>query len=132
MLKSKIGKCYIYKRATLFEPQKLPVILDYTDGTEPFDCTVHVDADGALYHDWYLDGESIRIPLNVKRASVYSIVKDGVLDLDNGRRIEWEYIFGKFRTYPEFYWGKLVESAPYILIAIIIFYLIQSRRVRIM
>lgn len=122
------GKCWIYKRATLVRDDGAQEIIDYTDGTEPFDCSklMKDDMDHPVYV-WKLAGERIHIPLNVKRNSVSSIYNSGTIETDRGM-IEYEYIFGKFRTYTQVMMSQLSSCAPLIVIIAVLSFIAIRRR----
>lgn len=118
-------KCYIYKRATLFREQNIPLLLDYTDGTLPHTCEITFQNGVPLYL-WQIHDQIIPIPLNVSRNSVTSIVRQGVIPTENGE-IHYEFIFGKYRTYTQYYLTQLQQLAP-ILLVILIIYSIEKYR----
>jgi len=114
------GKCWIYKRAILTVPGQPSIILEHTDGTEEFDTTVVNTNDNKLFYNWNLRGHNIPIPLNVQRNKVLSMVQTGSIDLSTGTTIQWECIYGKFQSYPEYYMKKLLSRLPYILLFLIV------------
>jgi len=96
------GKCWIYKRATLYTPGQKPKIIDYSDGHEEFDCVPNNNPGEALSYTWNLPDQNIDIPLNVPRNHTESIVRTGNIPYGNGE-IKWEFIFGKYRNYSTYY-----------------------------
>lgn len=116
------GKCWVYRRATLHIPDMPPKIIDYSDGTEPFNCNTVSDSGNYPVYEWKLPGEVIPIPLNIPRNNVDSILRKGVIEYPDGE-IHWEYIFGKFRTHPQFYLQKLPQFIPFIVIILILLFL---------
>ena len=123
------GKCYVYKRATLINGEAPPQIIDYSDGTEPFNCEVHTGADGYLIYKWKLNEDIINIPLNVPRSKVDSIIRKGVIPLENGTEIQYEFIFGKYRNYLQFYSDQLIQLFPLLMIIAIIILIVSNMRV---
>ncbi len=121
MSKQLAGKCWIYKRATLYVPDQKPVILDYTNGVEPVDCsTVMIDSDG-LYFNWEIVPNNIvPIPLNVSRHNTYSIIRQGSIVLDDGSEVQWEFIFGKFQTHADYNMSKFNEYLPFLILILIL------------
>lgn len=113
------GKCWIYKRATLFTEDEPPLLLDYSDGTEPFDGKVFTDDSGQLVYIWRIAGQILPIPVNVPRLATTSIVKTGTIDVDDGF-IEWEYIYGKFRPLHHYMMVKFVQWLPLLLLLVLI------------
>jgi hypothetical protein len=89
------GTCQIYKRATLITPNEAKII-DYSDGTKKQTCEVTF-VDGRPVHIWKLAGRELVIPLNVRRHETLSIMDSGVIEVDENSRIQWEFIFGKYR-----------------------------------
>lgn len=114
------GKCWIYKRATLYRPDKAPRIIDYANGVEEFDCDSVLVGPQGLFYNWYLlPDQFISIPLNIPRNRTESIVKTGVIPFEDGE-IRWEYIFGKFMTYGDYNWSKFMEYLPLLLLILIL------------
>lgn len=118
------GKCYIYKRATLINGNGQPQIIDYSDGTEPFNCEVE-QINGNLVYRWKLNGEIIDIPLNVRRNKVDSILRNGNLG-----DIQYEFIFGKFRTFTQFYTDQLIQLLPLMIVLLILMYIVSQGRTK--
>lgn len=116
------GKVWIYKRAT-FYPQNSDKgeIIDYTDGTEPFNSKVEGTRQNPVYI-WKIPGyeEAIQIPLNVSRNRVDSILRKEVIELPDRGDLHLEYMFGKFRTYPQFYFSRYFYVFPFLLIILIL------------
>ena len=106
----KQGKCYIYKRATIGDE-----FIDYTDGTEVFDCIVDDNGQYPMY-TWDLGrGLQIPIPLNIPRRKTDSIIRKGNID-----DIEYEFVFGKFSSYPKYYSQQLCKCLPLVLCILLI------------
>lgn len=121
------GKCWIYKRATLYSGDQKPVILDYTNGVEPVNCTsVMMDANGLFYEWEIVPGQVVPIPLNISRHNTYSIIRQGTIDLEDGSEIQWEFIFGKFQTFAEYNTKKFVEYLPFLILILILLVKIMS------
>ena len=119
------GKCWIYKRATLQVPGLPPRILDYSDGTEAFDCENVVVTPGEYpVYVWELPGEIIPIPLNIPRNQVDSIVRTGSIPYADGE-LQWEFIFGKYKPYTTYYTNKFMDCLPFILV---ILFLLWNRQ----
>lgn len=116
------GKCWIYKRATLYRNEQRPIILDYTNGVEPVNCDrVMMDANG-LYFDWEIvPGQVVPIPLNISRHNTFSIIRQGKIEMEDGSEIQWEFIFGKFQTYTEYNMAKFIEYLPFLVLILILF-----------
>jgi hypothetical protein len=122
------GKCWIYKRATLYIPGLKPNIIDYSDGTEPFDCNVvSTDDMGNPVYIWKLPNKTIIIPMNIKRNSIDSIVRTGVIKYQEGE-IHYEYIFGKFKDYMTYYMETY--GLVFLLLIFIMIYTIQLRFIK--
>ena len=113
----KTGKCWIYKRAFNGDQE-----IDYTDGTKPFDCSVDVSGDFPVYH-WKVGNTSLPILLNVPHTTTKSIVNRGT----NGD-IEYEFLYGKFRTYPEYYLKVLKQCGMLVVISALITFLVEKWR----
>lgn len=113
------GKCYIYKRA-----EKNGRIIDYTDGTEPFDCTVF-EQDGYPTFQWIVpdpdtDEElEFNIPLNVPRTNTQSIVEKGEFG-----DIEYEFLFGKFRTRGRYFFENYGLVMLLCILLLVVLYLL--------
>jgi hypothetical protein len=121
------GKCWIYKRATLHLPDLPPQILDYSDGTEEFDCDdVFLTPGEHPVYMWNLPGEIVPIPLNVPRSQVDSIIRSGTIPY-NGGDLQWEFIFGKYRTYGDYYMKKTIECLPFIIIICVLIVLLKRK-----
>lgn len=114
------GKCWIYKRATLYADGGSRII-DYSDGTEEFDATVFYGENGDYVYIWRLPQE-IMIPLNVSPLITDSIIRSGIIKHDDGE-IHWEFIFGKFKPYKEYYAKKLLNCMPFILIILFLLFI---------
>ena len=122
------GKCWIYKRATLYVPDLPPRILDYSDGTEEFDCDdVFIEQGQYPVYMWRLPGEIVPIPLNVPRKQVDSIIRTGVVPYSGGE-LHWEFIFGKFRPYSTYYMKKFGTCLPFIVIVLVLMKLMQNEK----
>jgi len=106
---TKSGKCWVYKRAT--EGNQ---IIDYSDGTETHDCVVDDSGEFPVYN-WIVGSTSIKIPLNIPRKQVDSIIEQGEID-----GIQYEYIFGKFQSYPTYYMKKVIGCIPLILLTLLV------------
>jgi hypothetical protein len=119
-----LGKCWIYKRATLHIPGMPPQIVDYSDGTEEFDCGPNHNGERPIY-EWKLPGETIPIPLNIPRKEVNSIIRNGVIEYQDGE-LHWEFIFGKFKPNSKYYMNKLKQCSPF-LIAILILIIVLRK-----
>lgn len=119
------GKCYIYKRANLVT-ENGEKLVDYQDGTIPFNCQVHTNQQGRPVHRWNLYGEVIEIPLNVSRTKTDSILRNGVIPLEDGSVIEYEYIFGKYISATKFYTRQLLKMLPFLILTSILTYLIMT------
>ncbi|MDC3332865.1 hypothetical protein OAV62_01345 [bacterium] len=120
----KQGKCWIYKRAVEGDEQ-----LDYTDGTHPFDCTVH-ESNGKLVNEWKFtssDGKQVEIdiPVNIPHTTTDSITNQGAIG-----NIQYEFLYGKFRTYPQYYWKLLKYVCPFILMGVVLCCVVQRLRRR--
>jgi len=121
------GKCYIYKRATFLAPGQAPQIVDYTDGTEPFNCEVEMGSNGYPVYHWKLMNEVIDIPLNIPRHKVDGILRNGSVAYEGGE-LQWEFIFGKYRSFPKFYFNQLLQLLPLLLVLIVLMYLLSPKR----
>jgi hypothetical protein len=120
------GKCWIYKRATLYLPNEEPKIVDYSNGTECF----NVDDKDIVFRQghypsymWNLPGETVPITLNVPYTdkSVNSIFLNGVLPYGSGE-LRWECLFGKYKPLHLYYYDKLKELMPILIILFIVYY----------
>ena len=120
------GKCFIYKRATLYMPGQAPQLFDYTDGLHSYNCSV--DKKGEYYvYKWNLPGKNIEIPLNVsRRMNNGSLVRKGVLPYQGGE-LHWEYLFGQFKSYPKYYMDKLLECLPLLIVVLVLLYLYNKK-----
>jgi len=112
-----LQKCLIYKRATLYSPDKDPLIIDYSDGTEANICNVVQQPDGTDVYPWFVMGKVIPIPLNIPRMSVDSIVREGQFNLTDTMLVKWEFIYGKSERLVKFY-AKMI--LPWILIFLVV------------
>ncbi len=122
------GKCWIYKRATLYPANEQPQIIEYSSGIEPFDCdTVQMTSDGIRYNWEVIPGQIIPIPLNISRHNTYSIIRQGQLKLDDGSSVSWEFIFGKFMTHNEFMMKKFVEYLPFLFVILVLMMLMMRK-----
>lgn len=117
------GKCWIYKRATLLQPGVEPRIIDYSDGTEPFDCSEIVYNEYPKYL-WKLPGHVVTIPMNVPRNHVSSMVEKGSIPFGEGK-IEYEFLYGKFKTYNQFYMCQFRKCLPFVLLVLFIVLVVQ-------
>jgi len=119
------GKCWIYKRAAL-HIQGAPIqIVDYSDGTEEFDCdTVNIQGRYPIYI-WQLPGGSVSIPMNIPRTEVDGIVRTGSRPYAGGV-LRWEYIFGKYKSYKDYYLSELKRCLPFIIVIILLLIRNQS------
>lgn len=114
------GKCWIYRQATLHVPNLPPRLLDYSDGTVPFDCdNVYVSQGQYPVYMWNLPGEQIPIPLNIPRYETESIIRQGMIPYAGGE-LRWEFIFGKYKTYSQYYMNKIKDCLPYIIVIFIL------------
>jgi hypothetical protein len=125
------AKCWIYKRATLVmddDPQ--PTLVHYTNGTQEFTANIHQTSDGVPIYLWTIADQVIPIPLNIAPQQVTSIIRMGSIPYTdaNGQsgQIQWECIFGKYRTLPHYYLHKCLPVVLILIIAFILFAL--SRR----
>jgi hypothetical protein len=119
------GKCWIYKRAMLYTAEQPAVLLQYQDGTEPFNCNeVDIQSHSYPVYHWNVAGEDIEIPLNVPRLQVDSIIKQGSIMTPKGE-IKWECLYGKFRSYPAYYMELCILHIPSLILLLFI-YLIYS------
>jgi len=112
------GKCWIYKRADLRSANdERSLTVDYSDGTEEFDCVVHHQGRYPVF-EWHLPGDHVvPIGLNIPRAHNNGIVRNGLLPYgEDGDTLYWELIFGKFKSYPDYYYGKVVSWCPFLLV----------------
>lgn len=100
------GKCWIYKRAELHLPGTNSQIIDYSNGTEVYDCNIETIGDIPVYM-WNLPEEQIPIPLNIPRNKTNSIIRQGTIPFGDGV-ITWEFIFGKFKSYPQYYCSTFI------------------------
>lgn len=117
------AKCWIYKRATLFmEDGTQPTLIHYTDGTREFTGNVHQTEGGVDVYMWNVGDQMIAIPLNIAPQQVTSIVKMGSIPYTdmNGQtgEIKWECIFGKYRTFQQYYMEKLLPFLILIILSI--------------
>lgn len=121
MSKTLQGKCWIYKRATLYDKDKNPVrILDYSNGVESFDCNSVLYNENGFFYAWsLLPNKTIYIPLNVSRNQTHSIIDMGSVPYQDGE-IRWEYIYGKYKSYAEHNWEKFVEYLPLLILILIL------------
>ena len=115
------GKCFIYKRAI-----ENGVQLDYTDGTKPFDAVVDYSGEFPVY-TWIIksvDGEEvfIKIPLNVPPSQTDSIVNKG-----NIGNIQYEFLYGRFRSYPVHLLKTLKSCGLVVLLAVLITAYVMKR-----
>ena len=105
----KTGYCQIYKRALDGNTE-----VDYTDGTKPFACSVDDSGDYPVYR-WNVGHLSIDIPLNIPHDKTESIVNQGV-----DGNIRYEYLYGKFRSYPEHYFKLLKSCGLLVLLGVLV------------
>ncbi len=121
MSKTLQGKCWIYKRATLYVPNQKPKIIDYSTGIDSFACnTVEASPEGLHYNWEIVPGQIIPIPLNISRHNTYSIIRQGELTLEDGSTISWEFIFGKFQTHGQVIAKEFVEYLPFLLVILVL------------
>lgn len=132
MFRKTQGKCWIYKRATLHLPDRNPIIIDYSNGTESFNCDHVLESRDGFFYTWKLPSDSnepsknILIPLNVSREYTSSIVRMGSYPYEDGE-IHWEFIYGKFQPYGSYMLGKFIEYLIFILIILILlWYILQN------
>lgn len=111
-----LGKCYLYKRATLYREGQPPYILDYSDGIEPENCEVDVSGEFPTYK-WNLPSRTIDIQLNVPRTKVESILHSGEIPFEEGV-LRYEYILGKYRSFAQYYGEKAFNVLPLLLIIV--------------
>lgn len=117
------GKCWIYKRATLYTPSGTVKTLDYSNGTRPTVCEVeHNIATNDILYLWHLPTRVLGIPLNARRQDFRSIVRTGIIHMENGDRIEWEYIFGRYMPLWKYYLPYVIV---YILLLMVLFHLLH-------
>lgn len=114
------GKCWIYKKAIFYKDNIPQYIVDYSNGTESFDGSVR-SINNTLVYVWNLAGEQIVIPVNINRYQTESIIKQGIIPLNDGE-IRWECIFGLFESYSKYYLKRLIP------ILIVIFIIIISKK----
>lgn len=119
------GKCWIYKRATLHTSQEESIIIDYSDGTIPFDGVVDM-RNGSPVYLWTIMGEIIEIPLNIRRIETESILMSGEFETAEGV-VAWECIYGKFRTYPQYYKDQLLKCLPLIIVVVLIHHFMMKK-----
>lgn len=122
------GKCLIYKKAFLSDQAKdVKSLLEYTDGTDEFDCEVSDD----LQYTWKLpNGYTVDIPLNVPK-SPSSIMRQAgyyLTDADNNVVVLYEYIFGKFIPYQQYYLNKTLQYGPFVAVILILLVILKLRR----
>ena len=120
------GKCWIYKRANLvMDDGSPPQMIHYTNGTEEFTAVVRQSPDGYPVYMWALMGEVIPIPLNIPAHTTTSIVKMGSIPYvdENGLtgQIQWECIYGKYKSLPLYYTEKLT---PYLIILFLMVFIV--------
>lgn len=113
------GKCWIYKRAAYYEDGRLIRIIDYSNGTDSFDCNMIISDSNGLFYKWHLPNQELFIPLNISRKNTESIIKQGRYTFDKGE-IRWEYIYGKYRSYSEYNWDVFLMYLPFVLIVFIL------------
>lgn len=116
--------CWIYKRAISKDGN---VELDYTDGTTPFRAVVD-DSGKYPKYKWEIYGDNgeklqIDIPLNVPHEETDSIVNKGQVG-----NIEYEFLYGKFRSYPRYMIEKFGQCFIMMILASIITIAITRRR----
>jgi hypothetical protein len=127
------GKCWIYKRATLYDSNTGDVkIIDYSNGTREFDCEV-LDVNGVNEPEkvflWNVagTGTTIPIPLNVNRDDVPSILRTGRVDYNDSQYIEWECIFGRYHSYSKYYNTKYTKWILFCLLLIAVLFIVNRK-----
>lgn len=121
------GKCFIYKRATLHLPNQKAQLFDYTDGMTAYDCEVETSGNHYVYI-WRLHDQDIKIPLNITRnMDNGSLVRNGVIPYNDGE-LRWEFLFGQFKTYPQYYIKLLVSCLPLLLVVLVLCMLFKKMK----
>lgn len=116
------GKCLIYKRATLYDKSTGEArIVDYSNGTRAFDCKVLDMGGPEKMFIWNVGDTQIPIPLNVNRNDVPSIIQTGRIDYNDAQHIEWEYIFGRFHSYSEYFSKHFVFGLLALVLSVYLF-----------
>lgn len=118
----KYGKCWIYKKAILNPGTPNAAIIDYSNGTNPQDLEVSIYNDG-IFYDWNLANNIISIPMNVDKDNVVSIIRNGVVFLDDGSEIHWECLCGKYRNFAHYYF----QNSLWFIVAIILLILLTYK-----
>ena len=117
------GKCYIFKRATLYLPDGSVSLIDYSNGILPQDCSNKViQSDDYPLYIWNLPKKTLYIPLNVYQpVNVDSFYRTGTIQTEEGI-IKWEYIFGRYKTHFQYHYEYLIF---YLIIIFLVFLLLR-------
>lgn len=121
------GKCWIYKRAILYQNEQPPKLLDYTNGTKSFICKDVIKNNDNLFYRWRLKEYPIfnmNIPLNISSMAPYSFFKRGIINLPNGN-IYWEYLFGRYEEINDTY-IKCIIILFVVLLLVLLYYIIKK------